>query len=195
MNSTPSSSSSFEQLWGGLNSGDQEAARKLYERFVDQLIRLATTKLKYQLGSNADPESVAQSVFQSFFEGLQRHQFEARSWGMVFGLLSHITFRKCLKRKRAEMQARRNPGTPVSPLGEFEAAAGSPGPAEQAMVKELLETALAGFDANELVMINTYMEGQTTDTVAQKVGLTARTVQRVIEKFRTRLEQLLTNAE
>src|SRR5262245_9459658 len=125
---------SFVDVFTGLDAGDQDAARRLYERFVDQLIRLASRKLKYQLGSGADPESVAHSVFESFFEGMHQKQFELRNWGMVFGLLAHITFRKCMRRKRSEMQARRNPGGRQVNMEDWEAAAGTPGPAEEALV-------------------------------------------------------------
>lgn len=192
MSTTPHAPSpSFDQLWAGLNAGDQDAARKLYERFIDQLIRLAAKKLKYQLGSHADPEDVAHSVFESFFEGLQGRAFEARNWGMVFGLLAHITFRKCLKRKRSEMQARRNPGAPVGPLDAIEAATASPGPAEEAMVAELLGAALGRLDPLERQVIDAHLGGRTTDATAQQVGLSTRTVQRIITEFRNRLEQLL----
>ncbi|MBY0512838.1 MAG: hypothetical protein K2P78_02885 [Gemmataceae bacterium] len=182
---------SFLDVFTGLDAGDQDAARRLYERFVDQLIRLAARKLKYQLGSGADPESVAHSVFESFFEGMQQKQFELRNWGMVFGLLAHITFRKCMRRKRAEMQARRNPGGHQVELPDWEAAAGSPGPQEEAMVADLLRTALDGFDPDERAVIEEYMSGATVDGVANKVGLSERTVHRVVARFRARLAELM----
>jgi DNA-directed RNA polymerase specialized sigma24 family protein len=130
-------------------------------------------------------------VFESFFEGIQDHKIEARNWGMVFGLLAHITFRKCLKRKRAEMRDRRNPGKPVAPLDEIQAATANPGPSELVMMTELLDLALKGLDANERVVVDAYMTGLTTDAVAQQVGLSMRTVQRVIERFCRKLEELL----
>ena len=187
----PDSSPSFDHFWASLNAGDKDAARIPYERFIDQLIRLATKELKFKLGSQADPESVAHSVFESFFEGVQENKIEARNWGMVFGLLAHITFRKCLKRKRAEMRDRRNPGKPIAPLDEIQAATASPGPAEMAMMTELLDLALQGLDADERTVVDAYMTGLTTDAVAQQVGLSMRTVQRVIERFCHKLEELL----
>ena len=182
---------SFADIFAGLELGDQEAARKLYERFIDQLIRLASRKLKFQLGSGADPESVAHSVFESFFEGVSRKQFELRNWGMVFGLLAHITFRKCLRRKRREMQERHIPGGKLLAIDDWEAINPTPGPEEEAMVADLLATALAEFDAEERMVIEEYMKGVTVDSVAQQVKLSERTIHRVVAKFRAKLQELM----
>jgi RNA polymerase sigma factor (sigma-70 family) len=182
---------SFADVFAGLDHGDQEAARKLYERFIDQLIRLAGRKLKYQLGSAADPESVAHSVFESFFEGVQRKRFELRNWGMVFGLLAHIAFRKCLRRKREEMQGRRIPGGKLNPLEGWEVVTAAPGPEEEAMVADLLATALEDLDADERSIIEEYMKGVTVDGVARQVKLSERTVHRVVARFRTKLQELM----
>jgi RNA polymerase sigma-70 factor, ECF subfamily len=186
-------SPSFLEVWAGLAAGDQDAARHLYERFIDHLVRSAAARLKYRFGSGADPESVAHSAFESFFEGVKADRYEFRNWAAVFGLLSHITFRKCLRRKRAETRQRRDPGAPVAPLGDWEAATAAPGPDEEAMVAELLQSALDGFDPDERAMLDAYLQGTTPDEVAQTVGLTVRTVQRVVARFRDRLESLLAN--
>jgi RNA polymerase sigma factor (sigma-70 family) len=185
-----SPSPSFAEVFAGLERGDQDAARSLYERFIEQLIRMAGRKLQNKLVSRADPESVAHSVFESFFDGVNRKRFELRNWGMVLGLLAKITLRKCLRRKRQEMQARRFPGAKLNPLEEWEAIAATPGPDEEAMMADLMTTALADFDADERTVIDEYMKEQTVDSVTQHVKLSERTVHRIIARFRRRLEEL-----
>lgn len=174
-----------------LSAGDQQAARDIYERFVHRLVRLAGRHLDRKLGPLADPESVAHSVFESFFDRQRGGRFELHTWGMVFGLLAHITFRKCLNRNRAARRAKRGSGEATETFEDWKAADVDPGPAEAAEVADLLERVLAGFDPEQRAILDAYLGGATTEQVATRVKLTVRTVQRVVERFRTLLlEQL-----
>lgn len=184
------SSSSLEAVLAGLSAGDQDAARRLHERYVQALIRLAARRLGRDLGPRADPESVAQSVFLSFFLRQRRGDYQLYSWPMVYGLLAHITFRKCLNRIRHHRQEKRDPG-PVQPLEDWTAAARDPGPDEEAMVADLLNRALADCDDDERAMIDGVLAGESAAKVAERVGLSTRTVQRTVEEFRERLFGLL----
>lgn len=186
----PPDPTSFDEVLAGLNAGDQEAARRIHERFVDGLIRIATQRLGRDLGPRADPESVAQSVFLSFFTRQRRGEYQLFSWAMVFGLLAHITFRKCLNRVRYHGQAKRDPGTLIA-FEDWQAAAGGPSPADEAELAELLDASLAGFDEDERAMIDGYMRGESATQVAERVGLSTRSVQRAVEEFRERLMDLL----
>lgn len=170
-----------------LSEGDQAAARQIYERFVDRLIHLAARRLDRQLGAKADPESVAHSVFESFFERQQAGQFSLHNWGMVFGLLSHITFRKCLSRNRDLRREKRGGDADAVSFEDWQKAAAAPGPDEAAMVAEALEAVLARFDPDARAVLDVYLAGNTVEAVAAQVKLTTRTVQRVLERFRKQL--------
>lgn len=180
------STSSFYSVLQGLNSGDQEAARRIYQRFVDQLIHLATSRLDAKHGAKADPESVAQSVFQSFFERQQKDEFSLHNWGMVYGLLSHITLCKCINRNRDLRRQKRNASNDVT-FEDWQQAARGPGPDEEVMVGELLTQALQSFDEDQRKVIDCFLQGATTENVAVQLGFSTRTVQRILEQFRKRL--------
>lgn len=182
-------SPSFDHIFEGLEAGQQEAAGRIYYRFVDALIRLATCKLDPRLGAKADPESVAQSVFQSFFARQNRDEFSLHNWGQVYGLLTHITLRKCLNRNRDLRRQKRNETGHVT-FEDWQKASAGPGPEDEAAVNELLNKALASFDNDHRRMISLYMEGNNIDQVAQEVGFSTRMVQRVIKQFREKLFQL-----
>lgn len=182
-------SPSLDAVLAGLAAGDQDAARRIHERFVDSLIRLAARRLGRDLGPRVDPESVAQSVFLSFFTRQKRGEYQLYNWGMVFGLLAHITFKKCLNRIRFERQAKRDAAAAV-PL-DWQPVADGPGPAEEAEVAELLAKALADFDPDERAMIDGHLSGEPTAKVAERVGMSTRSVQRAVEEFRDRLLALL----
>lgn len=59
------------------------------------------------------------------------------------------------------------------------------------MVAELLGRALDGFDPDERAMLDGVLDGLPADRVAERVGLSTRTVQRAVERFRGRLLELL----
>ena len=186
----PPSTSSFLVTFAGLQISDQQAARNIYERFIDQLVRLAAKRLNHKLGSQADPESVAISVFESFFDRQAKGEFSLHNWGMVLGLLSHITFRKCLNRNRDLMAQKRN-ATGVVPFEEWQKAASGPGPEQEVMVQDLLEFAMSVFDEEEREVIEAYMQGSTTEAVANQKQFSKRTVQRILERFRARVQELM----
>ncbi|HQR08567.1 MAG TPA: ECF-type sigma factor [Gemmatales bacterium] len=183
-------SPSFDNLFQGLEAGQQEAAGKIYYRFVDGLVRLATTKLDPKLGAKADPESVAQSVFQSFFARQDRDEFSLHNWGQVYGLLTHITLKKCINRNRDLRRQKRNETDHVT-FEDWQKAGSGPGPEDEAMLNELLNKSLANFEGDQLQMIKLYLEGHSIDKVAQEVGFSSRMVQRVVKQFREHLFKLL----
>jgi DNA-directed RNA polymerase specialized sigma24 family protein len=109
---------------------------------------------------------------------------------MVFGLLAHITFRKCLNRKRFHTQQRRDAGLVVS-FDDWQAVATQPGPVDEAVMAELVEKALSKFDDDDRAIIDSFMSGTTKDETAKRHMCSVRSVERVLQEFRENLEVLL----
>lgn len=181
---------SFARCLDRLSAGEQDAARDLYERFVGQLVALAARKLDRRLGAKADPEAVAHSAFVSFFVRHNRGSVEVHNWGMLFGLLAHITACKALNRNRYHRQQRRDERGVVGPE-DWQCIAKEPGPAEEVEVSELLESALKGVGGDERRAIEAYLDGAAVPDVARRAGLSVRSVQRILHRFRSRLRELL----
>jgi RNA polymerase sigma-70 factor (ECF subfamily) len=181
---------SFAECLARLSDGDQGAAREIYEKFVGQLVALAARKLDPRLGAKADPETVAHSALESFFVRHRAGTVEVHNWGMVFGLLAHITVCKALNRNRFHRQQRRDETAAVG-IEDWQAVAGGPSPADEAAVAELLDTALKGFGPEERAVLDAYLGGEAATEVANRVGLSTRTVQRILERFRRRLLELM----
>jgi DNA-directed RNA polymerase specialized sigma24 family protein len=175
-----------------LSAGDQAAARAIYERFVDRLVRLAGRRLDRRLGAAADPESVAQSVFAAFFAGHRGGAFALDNWGMVYGLLAHITFRKCLNRNRDRRRGGRGGAAGPVAFADWQATSAAPGPAEAADVADRLAAVLARFDPDQRAALAAVLDGAAPDAVAARFGLSTRTVQRLVRRFRDRLVAELT---
>ena len=88
----------FSRLMAGLRTGEDAAAREVFERFAGRLIAMARGRFNRLLARKVDPEDVVQSAFKSFFLRYRAGQFELGSWKEVWGLLTVITLRKCVNR-------------------------------------------------------------------------------------------------
>lgn len=66
---------SITQFLDGLKTGDSVAAQKVWERYFDQLIRLANQKLKSTPRRALNEEDVVQVAFENFFRQVQAGRF------------------------------------------------------------------------------------------------------------------------
>ena len=56
-------------------TGDEDAARQLFDRYAEQLVALARRRISQRLASRIDPEDIVQSVFRTFFHRAKQGQF------------------------------------------------------------------------------------------------------------------------
>jgi len=193
---SPQPNDSFINLMGGLNQGDQDAARQVYERYSQRLVALASQRLDKRLGAKVDPESVMQSVMQSFFDGQAKEEYVIDSWAALYGLLSKVTVRKALNRNRLHRQRKRNERldaqgnerpAPVA-FEDFQAACREPGPAQLAELRDLIESGLGKLNPTDRKIIESFLDTGSSEETALLFGVSTRTVQRVVKMFREYLE-------
>ena len=193
---SPQPNDSFINLMGGLNQGDQDAARQVYERYSQRLVALASQRLDKRLGAKVDPESVMQSVMQSFFDGQAKEEYVIDSWAALYGLLSKVTVRKALNRNRLHRQRKRNDRldaqgnerpAPVA-FEDFQAACREPGPAQLAELRDLIESGLGKLNPTDRKIIESFLDTGSSEETALLFGVSTRTVQRVVKMFREYLE-------
>jgi RNA polymerase sigma-70 factor (ECF subfamily) len=183
--------STFELVMRSLERGDEDAATLVYHRFADQLVRLARQHIDNRLTGRIDPESVAMSVLESFFDRFNRGALEFSNWNMVFGLLSIITIRKCLNRNRSlTRQKRWNHSGPLD-LDDWRAMAKGPSPEDMAIMSELLELALSELKLDEREVVEDFRAGFPNSEIGVRRGLSTRTVVRILRKFHGILSAML----
>src|SRR5262249_34041773 len=96
---------------GLLKTGNHEAAQPLWERYFQQLVRLARGKLHNLPGRAADEEDVALSAFNSFCRGALRGRFpQLKDKDNLSPLLGAITARKAINLRTAERRQKRGGG-------------------------------------------------------------------------------------
>jgi RNA polymerase sigma-70 factor (ECF subfamily) len=187
---------SFDALMARLQAGEEDAATQLFRRFSGRLLALARSRLDPLLRQQTDPEDVMQSVFKSFFLRQAEGQWDLGGWDSLWSLLTVLTVRKCGRRAGYHRAARRDVRREVSPrpaeddsAPAWECLDREPTPGEAAVLAETLRELLAQMDLRDRQIVTLRLQGYATAEVAAEAGCTQRTVQRVLERLRTRLER------
>jgi RNA polymerase sigma-70 factor (ECF subfamily) len=188
-----------ESFFGWLErfrAGDATAANEVFERFARQLIILARRQLDPLLRAKVDPEDVVQSVYKSFFFRYSDGNLTACNWDSLWGLLTLITLRKCADHSeyyRAERRdaAREVTGAakPGGPLPWQQAIAREPTPLQASLLAETVEQLFRSLDEDERPIAEMSLQGYTAAEISAQLGRAERTVRRVRERIRRRLER------
>ena len=183
---------------GELKAGDQAAAQPLWQRYFEQLVRLARARLRAagRPGADADEEDAALSAFDSFCAGAARGRFpQLGDRDDLWRLLVVITARKAVAQARRQRCAKRGGGRL---LGEAELNASAderagleqvigrePTPEFAAIVAEEYQRRLDDLGDETLRRIAVLrMQGDTADEIADELGCARRTVARRLELIR-----------
>ncbi len=184
---------SFLMLMARLHTSDSTAAGDLFQRFAERLLGVARVQIAARLRHKVEPEDVVQSVFKSFF--LKTDRLEISNWDSLWGLLTLITVRKCIKHIEREQAARRDARREISlttknndewPLVDRE-----PLPEEGAMLAELMEEMLAEFDPDDGAVLEMSLQGHGAVEISARLGRAERTVRRLREQAKTSLQSRL----
>jgi RNA polymerase sigma-70 factor (ECF subfamily) len=186
---------SFLMLMARLKASDDTAAGDLFQRYAARLMGIARLQIAARLRHKVDPEDVVQSVFKSFF--LRNERFQVQNWDSLWGLLTLITVRKCIKHIEREQAARRDARREVSlttknnedwPLVDR-----APLPEEGAMLAEVMEELLGGFDPDDRAVLELSLQGHGAIEISARLGRAERTVRRLREQAKSRLQVRLEN--
>jgi RNA polymerase sigma-70 factor (ECF subfamily) len=190
----------FEELMRRLRAGDQEAATLVFNRFTQRLIALARSRLDQRMRQKLDPEDVVNSAYKSFFVRNREGKFHLESWDSLWGMLTVITVRKCGRAIDRFHTQKQDVEREVAPPREgdgliYEALASDPTPSEAALLAETVENLLRGLPEVEQTILALTLQGYSIAEIKAQVGRTERTVQRVLERVRKRLQRLRGDGE
>lgn len=174
----------FGKLMQRVQEGDPTAARELVERYGHHIIRIVRLKLDRRLRSKFDSIDFVQAVWASFFT-MPLDQYDFTQPGALITFLKELASNKVVEVIRQRLQTQRYNVTREH-SGEIQfktMATREPTPAELAMAREEWEKLLANQPAHYRQMLVLLRDGQSQKEVAQELGLTARTIQRVLEKL------------
>jgi DNA-directed RNA polymerase specialized sigma24 family protein len=185
-------------IWvDAVRAGDQEAARQLWRRYFESLVRLARSKLQSRARGAADEEDVALSAFDSFYGGMARGRFpDLSDRDDLWRMLVTITARKASDQNRWESQQKRGggrvrresdllAGTEPEGDGLAQIVGAEPSPEFAAMVADECARRLQGLPDESLRQVALLkMEGYLNEEIATRLGCGLRTVARKLEVIR-----------
>lgn len=170
-----------EVLVEGLLRGDPQAANELVTRWHPSLTAIAGRNLRGPARGKNEPQDIVQSAFRSFFGGVNKQQYQLHDSRELWALLVVITLRKCRKQHRHwTAQRRKEDFEEWNPREERECP-GSP-PELLVSLNELVERVLSELDPSEGAIIQKSLEGYSATDIAEDLGRSLRTVQRVRRK-------------
>ncbi len=183
----------------GLRAGDEADIQRLWDRYFEQLVRLAGKKLPGHARREFDEEDVALSAFHSFCERVSQGQFpQLADRDDLWRLLVTITARKAVSTVRHQNRKKRGGGKVqgesvfLEPGGDEAANDGLAGFLSREPTPEVAAQFAEEYDrlidklqnpALKTIALRT-LEGYTADEIAAQLGTSPRTVHRKLQLIR-----------
>jgi DNA-directed RNA polymerase specialized sigma24 family protein len=182
-----------------LEAGDAAAAQRLWEHFVERLVRRAGQKMPAAARRAAGEEDVVQLAFHSFFRGFTRGRFpQLQDRDDLWKVLLCLTERKACDLVRHERRQKRGGGRVVSGATPSDSAdsSGAESPIDQvigheptpefaAQVAEEFRRLLGKLGDGEMRQIAIWkMEGYTNAEIAARIDYAIPTVERRLRLIR-----------
>lgn len=186
MSEMPPSGRSLLEQW---RAGDEDAARQLFDIYVERLVALARRRISQRLASRVDAEDIVQSVFRTFFGRARQGQFKVEDQDDLCKLLMRITVHKTLRQVAYHKAAKRDPGHEMGQSEHstemlMELLDREPTPDAEAAFIDQLETFLGTLRPEERTILEMRMQGYTNEEIAKKLDIYDRKIRRVIERIR-----------
>lgn len=174
--------------------GDEDAATQLYLRYAGRLRALAATRAGTALASRFDPEDIVQSVFRTFFRRAAAGEYQVPDGDELWKLFLVIGLNKvravAAHHKAAKRDVRQTAG------GDAVDAAGPSSEEDDLRVLQMtIDEMLAPLPATHREIITLRIAGHEVADIAARTGRAKRSVERILQEFRTSLKGVLHESE
>jgi len=185
---------SAESLFDGtflqqLQAGDDAAMQKLFERYSQQLVRLAANNIHPALVKRFDGEDVVQSVFRTFFRRQDAGQLEIEHSQQLWRLLVTITLCKTRSHARRHTATKRDVRNEQPQVSHFEFLDREPAPEEALALWEEIDVVLEGLPDRAGEILTARLEGKHKSEIARELDLSRQTIHRILNLLEERLTE------
>jgi RNA polymerase sigma-70 factor (ECF subfamily) len=193
----PSDSSSKEptdsSLLRRLRRGNEDAATLLYLRYAERLRQLARAECSPDLARRIDVDDIVQSVFKSFFRGFSQGYYSVppgeELWKLFLVIALNKIRAKAAFHRAAKRDVRLTAGEHLIDQGSRSEHDADPTP--RMFLRMVIDEALDQLSPLQKQMVILRIEGFDVAEIASKIGRSKRTVERVLQKFRNRMTEIL----
>lgn len=184
-------STESSRLLGAVKRGGDDAARELFDTYVQRLLGLARTHLSDALQARVDPEDIVQSVFRTFFRKVADEQVLLGRSGDLWRFLAAITVNKARQRVEYELAAKRNPNRERAAAAGAAVLVTDPRDDDVLILVDEVASFLNGLDVRDRSILELRLQGERLDDIATAVGISEATVRRVLDRAGGELQRRL----
>jgi RNA polymerase sigma-70 factor (ECF subfamily) len=175
-----------------LRSGSSDAATQLYLRYAHRLHALARAKTSADLARQVDSDEIVQSVFGSFFRGAQAGYYDVPAGEELWKLFLVIALNKIRAKGAYHRAAKRDLRKTSSAETLDDLRESTTDDADALMVLQLtIDESLDKMPEQHRQILLLRVEGHEIEEIAQSVGRSKRTVERILQEVRASLSDTL----
>lgn len=167
-------------------TGDQAAASALFERYATRVHRLARSRCTTNYAARFDADDIVQSVFRSFFHGVRGEHYHVPANGELWGLLLVLALNKIRGQVDFHRAAKRSvlrtmPGDmyDLPPVADEQSSG---------FMRVVIDDLMLDLPESNREIVHLRIEGFDLKEIAERCGRSRRTVERVLQEFRKRLD-------
>jgi RNA polymerase sigma-70 factor (ECF subfamily) len=176
-----------------LRVGQEDAATQLYLRYAHRLRALAAARCSPDLAARVDPEDIVQSVFRTFFRRAARGDYDVPAGEELWKLFLVIALNKIravgAHHRAAKRDVRLSAGSDA--LEQAVHGAATQNETALSVLRLVIDEVLESLPPVQRQIIELRIEEYDVAEIAQKTQRSKRTVERVLQQFRTRLAAIL----
>lgn len=176
------------ELVAEFRKGSESAARELFDKYCERLMKLAKRRIGQRMTSRVDPEDVIQSAFRTFFVRVKNDQFVFDAEDDLFKLLVRLTVNKALRQIAHHRAAKRNPELEAGQASDAQEMMqqlcdDTPSPEVEVALIEEFEKFMGQLPPVDREVLSMKLQGYSTVEIAEKIGSYDRKVRRVLERI------------
>ena len=167
-----------------IRSGHTDAATDLYRRYARRIQALARKQIGTGLGTRVEPDEIVQSVFRTFFRRLTEGHYDVPAGEELWGLFLVIALNKVRTAARFHGQARRDIARTERLAHDAQMSVDDE---DLATLRQVITELLDQIPESHRDVVSLRIEGYTVEEIAKQTGLSKRTAERVLQRFRAKL--------
>lgn len=170
--------------------GQQDGPTLLYLRYAGRLRALAAKQSAPDLAARIDPEDIVQSVFRTFFRRAAGGQYDVPEGEEIWKLLLVIALHKIRSAGEFHRAARRDVRQTAGGTAYDRAleSASSRDDGALTVLRLVIDEILEALPSGHRPIIERRIEGFEVAEIAEQVRRSKRTVERVLQEFRRKLD-------
>jgi len=177
-------------------AGDDAAIREFLTRFEPEVRIMVRGRLPRMLRSQFDSMDFVQAVWQSFFADLRKGTRQFENVHHLRGFLAGVARNKVFEEHRRLTRTKKHAVAREQSLYvrrgsrevELELISPEPTPSQAVQASDRLAQLVAGCSPLEAQVITLRHQGMTLDEIARRTGVSERSVRRIIDEARERME-------